>query len=166
HEITNAVVYLGIVNRRGHVDLVKAVAILKLAAVGIFFLTQARQVTVMITTATFAQLTKNLFKSRLTDSLFAPGRDPYFASARIIAEVALVFEFLYKVADAVVVVRQPILLIQFIEPRQGFCCISGRVLQQLHEKLQQLLETAFWQCIGNVLRKIIAAHMVHLKQYA
>src|SRR5690606_19665564 len=154
----DTVVYLRIVDGGGHVNLIEAVAVLVFAAIGVFLLTQARQVAVVVATTTLAQLTENLFQRRLADGLLTFGRNPYFAGTWVVAKVTPVFQLLDKVAHAIIIVRKPILLIQFIEPRQRFGGVARSILQQLHEKFQQLIESAFRQYIGYIFRKVIAAH--------
>src|SRR5690606_18087824 len=113
---TDTVVYLRIVDGGGHVDLVEAVAILVLATVGIFLFTQAREVAVVVAASTFTQLPENLVQGRLADRLLTLGGNAHFTAAGVVAEVALVLEFLDEVTDSIIIIRELILLIQLIEP--------------------------------------------------
>src|SRR3546814_18687653 len=59
---------------------------------------------------------------------------------------------------AIIVIREPILFIQLIEPRQCLRGVAGSILQQLHEEFQQLVEPASRQGVRYIFREMIAAH--------
>ncbi|EMR01280.1 hypothetical protein ADICEAN_03605 [Cesiribacter andamanensis AMV16] len=154
-----AVVDLGIAQRVGNGNLLRGIAKLVLPLFGAGLITGSGKKAVVIALAPLFQLAKDLFQSAFANGLLAFGRYLKFPLGVLIGNVAFGFQVFDKIAHAVGIVGEAVLLIQVVEPVQRLGHIAGGNKQQLHKDLQQVVKSA---CIriafGQKVSKSVAYH--------
>ena len=139
--------------------MLAAVAVFKLTAVGVGLYAAARKRRKVVARLRALYFTKNFLERLLPNALLGFGRNANFAIFGFGANVAFVLQISQKIADAILVVGQVVLLIELREPAQSLGYIARGIGEYFQKNLQQSLKIRL-VCVvlGNVFRKIKSYH--------
>src|SRR5690606_5655138 len=118
----------------------------------------------MLSFSRFSEFSEYFLQRGTANDLFGLRSDADGSQFVVLSQVALSLQILNKIPHPVVIRSNAVLLVQLVHPSQRLGGVARCIVQQLGEKLQQIIEISLRQLPRNIFGKSISPHPFKKRQ--